>query len=48
MLEFYDHIWNNHVKCIQKSMNMPGIGSLSHEIDVKSLHHLRKQTTFAQ
>ena len=28
ILEFHDHIWNHHEKCIQKSTNMPGIGSL--------------------
>ena len=34
-MEFHDHIWNYHKKCIQKSTNMPGIGSLICEIDVK-------------
>ena len=28
-------IWNPYEKCIQKSPNMPGIGSLIREIDVK-------------
>ena len=32
-----DHIWNRHEKCIQKSTNTPGIGSLICEIDVKNL-----------
>ena len=27
ILEFHDHIWNHHEKCIQISTNMPGIGS---------------------
>ena len=31
-LEFHDHIWNHNEKCIQTSTNMPGIGSLIHEI----------------
>ena len=35
ILEFGYHIWNPYEKCIQKSPNMPGIGSLIHEIDVK-------------
>ena len=26
ILEFHDHIWNHHEKCIQISTNMPGIG----------------------
>ena len=34
-MEFGDYIWNHHEKCIQKSTNMPGIGSLIREIDVK-------------
>ena len=35
ILEFNYHIWNHHEKCIQKSTNIPVIGSLFHEIDVK-------------
>ena len=34
-VEFHDHIWNHHEKCIQISTNMPGIGSLIHEIAVQ-------------
>ena len=34
ILEFHDHIWNHHVKCIQISTNMPGIGSLIREKDI--------------
>ena len=34
-MEFDDPIWNHHEKCIQISTNMPGIGSLIPEIDVK-------------
>ena len=26
ILKFHDHIWNHHLKCIQISTNMPGIG----------------------
>ena len=33
-MEFHEHIWNHHEKYIQKSTNMPGIGSLIREIDV--------------
>ena len=28
IVEFHDHIWNQHKKCIKISTNMPGIGSL--------------------
>ena len=41
-LEFHDHIWIHHEKCIQISTNMPSIGSLIHEINVKIWE--RKQT----
>ena len=34
-MEFGYYIWNPYEKCIQKSPNMPGIGSLIREIDVK-------------
>ena len=34
IVEFHDHIWNKHKKCIQISTNMPGIGSLIREIAV--------------
>ena len=33
-LEFHDHIWNHHEKCIQISTSMPGIGSLIREIHI--------------
>ena len=37
MVEFHDHIiWNHREKYIQKSTNMPGIGSLIREIDVNN------------
>ena len=35
ILEFHDLIWNHHEKCIQISTNMPGIGSLIRELDIK-------------
>ena len=35
-MEFHDHTWNHHEKYIQKSTNMPGIGSLIREIDGKN------------
>ena len=35
ILEFHDHIWNHRKKCIQTSTNIPGVGSLIREIDVK-------------
>ena len=34
-MEFDEHIWNHHENCIQKSTNMPGIGSLNRDITVK-------------
>ena len=34
ILESGYYIWSPYEKCIQKSPNMPGIGSLIHEIDV--------------
>ena len=34
IVELHDHIWNHHEKYIQKSTNMPGIGSLIREIDI--------------
>ena len=35
-IEFlYYLMWNHHGKCIQISTNIPGIGSLIREIDVK-------------
>ena len=34
ILEFGYFIWNPYEKCIHKSPNMPGIGSLICEIDV--------------
>ena len=35
ILEFCYYIWNPYEKCIQKSPNMRGIGSLICEIDIK-------------
>ena len=35
IVEFHGHIWHHHEKCIQQSTNMPGIGSLIREIDIK-------------
>ena len=35
ILEFGHYIWNPYEKYIQKSSNMPGIGSLIRELDVK-------------
>ena len=35
IVEFRDHIWNQHKKCIQISTNMPGIGLLIREIAVE-------------
>ena len=34
-VEFHGHIWNHHEKYIQISTNIPGIGSVIREIDVK-------------
>ena len=35
VIEFHYYIWNHRGKCIQISTNVPGIGSLFREIDVK-------------
>ena len=35
ILEYHEHIWYHHVKCIQMRPNMPDIVSLIREIDVK-------------
>ena len=35
IVQFHAHIWNHHEKCIQKSTNMPGIGSIIREIAVE-------------
>ena len=48
ILEFGYYIWNPYEKYIKKSPNMPGIGSLIHEIHVKIVGNLIKQKTFAQ
>ena len=42
ILEFGYYIWNPYEKCIQKSPNMPGIGSLIIEIEVKIVRNLIK------
>ena len=35
IVECHDHIWNHHVKYIEISTNMPGIGSVIRELVVK-------------
>ena len=45
ILELGYYIWNPYEKCIQKSPNMSGIGSLICEIDVK-FQKFEKQTYF--
>ena len=37
IVEFHDHIWNHHDKCIQISTNMPSIGLVVPEITIESL-----------
>ena len=36
-VEFHDHIWNHHKKCIQISANMPSIGLVIPEITSEML-----------
>ena len=36
-------IWNHHETCIQISANIPGIGSLIREIDVKMSEMLERK-----
>ena len=43
ILEFGYYIWNPYDKCIQKSTNMHGIGSLIRKIDIK-FQKFEKQT----
>ena len=43
IVECHDHIWNRHEKYIEISTNMPGIGSVIHELAVKISRNLRKQ-----
>ena len=43
ILEFGYYIWNHYEKCIQKSPNMPGIGSLNREIDVNISENVREK-----
>ena len=47
-VEFHDHIWNHHEKCIQMSTNMPGIGSLIRETAVYISDILESKHDFAQ
>ena len=42
ILEFGYYIWKPYEKCIQKSPNMPGIGSLIRETDVRIVRNLMK------
>ena len=35
IVEFYDHMWNHHEKCIKQSTNMPGISLAIPEITWK-------------
>ena len=46
--EFCDYIWNHHKKFKQISTNMPGIGSIIRELDVKMSEIWKKQNDFAQ
>ena len=46
IVEFHDHIWNHHEKCIQITTNMPGIGSVNHEIAVKKSRIRESKETF--
>ena len=48
ILEFGYYIWNPYEKCIQKSPNMPGIGSLIREITLTFQKFEDKCTFFAQ
>ena len=48
IVEFHDHIWNHNEKCIQKRTNMPGIGSIIHEIAVEISEMWESKQTFAQ
>ena len=50
ILEFHDHIWNHHEKCITNKyqQNMPGIGSANREIAVEISETSGNKHEFAQ
>ena len=48
ILEFGYYIWNPYTKCIQKSPNMFGIGSLICEIAIEIWEIWESKQTFAQ
>ena len=48
IVEFHDHIWNHHEKCIKISTNIPGIGTVNHEIAVKMSEMSESKHDFAQ
>ena len=37
IVEFHDHIWNHHKKCLQISTNMPSFGLIIPEITCEML-----------
>ena len=45
---FHDHIWNHQVKYIQISTNMPGIGTVNHEIAIKISEMSESKHNFTQ
>ena len=45
IVEFHDHIWNHHGKCIQISTNMPSIGLVMPEITYEILEFFEKTNT---
>ena len=48
IVEFNDHIWNRHEKCIQISTNMPSIGLVTPEITCGILAFGENKHNFAQ
>ena len=45
-MKFGDYIWNHHVKCIQISTNMPGIGLVTCEIGFEIEEICEKKRNF--
>ena len=46
--EFGYYIWNNYEKYVQKSPNMPGMGSLVRKIDINISDMRESKNIFAQ
>ena len=48
IVKFHDHIWNHLKKHIEMSTNMPGMGSVIHELAVKISEIRESKYNFAE